>query len=116
MSGHKKKASDRRWRKLYNKEYHNLYASPDNTRLVKSGMMTRAGHVACIGQMRNAYKVLVGKPESKRPLGRTRRKWAYNIRTGLREIEWRGENWIHLTQEMDQWRALANAVMNLRVP
>jgi hypothetical protein len=64
----------------------------------------------------NAYRILVGKPEGKSPLGRPRRRWVDNIRTDLREIGWDGMNWIDLTQDRDKWRALVNTVMNLRVP
>jgi hypothetical protein len=65
---------------------------------------------------RKAYRILVGNPEGKRPLGRPRRRWVDNIKMDLRETEWDGMDWIDLDQNMDQWRALANAVMNLRVP
>jgi hypothetical protein len=63
-----------------------------------------------------AYRILVGKPEGKRPLGRPRRRWVDNIKMGLREIGWDGRDWIELAQDKDQWRALVNTVMNLRVP
>jgi hypothetical protein len=66
--------------------------------------------------MRNAYKSFVGKPEGKRPLGRPRRRWEDNIRMSLREVGWEGIDWVHLTQCRDQWRALVNMVINLRVP
>jgi hypothetical protein len=66
-----------------------------------------------MGEKRNAYRVLVGKPEGKRPLGRPRRRWEDNIR---REIGWGGMDWTDLAQNRDQWRALVNAVMNLRIP
>jgi hypothetical protein len=62
----------------------------------------------------HAYRILVGKPEGKRPLGRPRRRWVDNIRMDLREIGWDGMDWIDLAQNMDQWRALVNTVMNLR--
>jgi len=62
------------------------------------------------------YRVLVGKPEGKRPLGRTRRRWEDNIKLDLQEVGCAGMGWIDLTQDMDRWRALVNAVMNLRVP
>jgi hypothetical protein len=69
------------------------------------------------GAMRNAYRILVGKPEGKRLIGRPRRRWVDNIKIYLREIlEWDGVDWIDLTQDMDQWRALVNTVMNLRIP
>jgi hypothetical protein len=76
----------------------------------------RAGHVARMGDKRNAYRVLMGNPEGKRPVGRPRRRWVDNIKMDLREIGWNGGDWIDLAQDMDQWRALVNAVMNLRVP
>jgi hypothetical protein len=69
-----------------------------------------------MGEKRNAYRLLVGKPEGKRPLGRPRRKWVDNIKIDLLEIGWSGVDWIGLAQDRDKWRALVNAVMNLRVP
>jgi hypothetical protein len=68
------------------------------------------------GEKRNAYRILVGKPEGKRPLGRSRRRWEDNIIIDLREIGRGGMDWIDLDQDRDQWRALVNTVMNLRVP
>jgi hypothetical protein len=67
-------------------------------------------------EKRNAYRILVGKPEGKRPLGRPRRRWVNNIKMDLREIGWGGVDWNDLAQDRDQWRALVNMVMNLRVP
>jgi len=72
-----------------------------------------AGHVAAIGEMRNAYSTLVGNPKGKRSRGRHRRRWEDNIRMDLREIGWEVVDWIHLAQGMDQWRALLNTVMSL---
>jgi hypothetical protein len=69
-----------------------------------------------IGVHRNAYRILVGKPEGRRPLGRLKRRWVDNIKMDLREIGWYGIDWIDLAQDMDQWRVLVNTVMNLRVP
>jgi hypothetical protein len=69
-----------------------------------------------MGETRNAYRILVGKPEGKRPLGRPRRRWVDNIKLDLTEIEWDGMDRINLAQDRDQWRALVNTVMNLRVP
>jgi hypothetical protein len=74
------------------------------------------GHVARMGEKRNAYRILVGNPEGKRPLGRPRRRWIHNINMDLREIGWDGGDWIDLAQDRDQWMALVRAVMNLRVP
>jgi hypothetical protein len=68
------------------------------------------------GQKRNAYKLLVGKPDGKRTLGRPRRRWVDNIKMDLLEIGWGGVDWIGLAQDRDKWTALVNAVMNLRVP
>jgi hypothetical protein len=78
--------------------------------------MRWAGHVARVGEGRGVYRVLVGRPEGKRPLGRTRRRWQDNIKMDLREVGCRGMNWIQLTQDSNRWRTLVNAVMNLRVP
>jgi hypothetical protein len=69
-----------------------------------------------MGETRNAYRILVGKPEGKRPLGRPRRRWLDNIKMDLGEIGWNGRDGIELAQDRDQWRALVNTVMNLRVP
>jgi hypothetical protein len=69
-----------------------------------------------MGEKRNAYRILVGNPEGKRPLGRPRHRWVGNIKMDLREIGWDGGDWIDLAQDMDQWRALVKPVMNLRVP
>ena len=75
-----------------------------------------AGRVARIGERRGVYRVLVGKPEGKRPLGRPRRRWEDNIKMDLQEVECGAIDWIEVGQERDRWRALVNAVMNLRVP
>jgi hypothetical protein len=69
-----------------------------------------------MGEKRNAYRLLVRKPEGKRPLGRPRCRWVGNIKMDLLEIGWCGVDWIGLAQDRDKWRALLNAVMNLRVP
>jgi hypothetical protein len=84
--------------------------------MIKSRRMRWAGHVARTGEKRNAYRILVGKPEGKRQLGRPRRRWVDNIKMDLREVGWDGMDWIDLAQDRDRWRALVNAVMNLRVP
>jgi hypothetical protein len=65
---------------------------------------------------KNTHRILVGKPEGKRPLGRPRHRWVDNIKIDLREIGWDGMDWLNLAQDRDQWRALVNTVMNLRVP
>jgi hypothetical protein len=84
------------WRKLHNEELHNLYSSPNISRMIKSKRMRWAGHVARMGESRNEYRILVGKPERQRPLGRSRRRWADNIKMYLREIGWDGIDWIEL--------------------
>ncbi|KAJ4436535.1 hypothetical protein ANN_16566 [Periplaneta americana] len=104
------------WRKLHNAELHALYSSPDIIRNIKSRRLRWAGHVARMGESRNAYKVLVGRPEGKRPLGRSRRRWEDNIKMDLREVGYDGRDWINLAQDRDQWRAYVRAAMNLRVP
>jgi hypothetical protein len=101
------------WRKLHSVELRNLYSS-SNIRQIKSRHMRWAGHVASMGEDRKVYTVLVGKAEGKRPLGRARRRWEDGIIIDLREIGW-GVSWIKLAQDRDRWRALVNAVMNLRV-
>jgi hypothetical protein len=68
-----------------------------------------------MGEKRNAYRILVGKSEGKRPQGRGRRRWVHNIKMDLREIGWDVVDWINMAQDMDQWRALVNTVLNLRV-
>jgi hypothetical protein len=69
-----------------------------------------------MGAKRNPYRILVGRPEGKRPLGRPRRRLVGNIKMDIRDIGWDGMDWVHLDQDRDQWRALVNTVMNLRVP
>ncbi|KAJ4444208.1 hypothetical protein ANN_05999 [Periplaneta americana] len=104
------------WRKLHNAELHALYPSPDIIRNIKSRRLRWAGHVARMGESRNAYRVLVGRPEGKIPLGRPRRRWEDNIKMDLREVGYDGRDWINLAQNRDQWPAYVRAAMNLRVP
>jgi hypothetical protein len=78
--------------------------------------MRWVGHASRVGERRGVYRVLVGKPEGKRPLGRHRCRWEDNITMDLQEVEWKGMDWIDLAQYRDRWRALVNAVMKLRVP
>jgi hypothetical protein len=87
------------WRKLHNGELHNLYTSPDIIRQIQSRRMRWAGHVAQTGEGRNLYRVLVGKPEGKRPLGRPRRRWEGGIKMDLGEIRWgvwSGFTWLRI--------------------
>ncbi|KAJ4445601.1 hypothetical protein ANN_12283 [Periplaneta americana] len=102
------------WRKLHNAELHALYSSPDIIRNIRSRRLRWAGHVARMGESRNAYRVLVGRPEGKRSLGRPRRRWEDNIEMDLREVGYDGRDWINLAQDRDQWRAYVRAAMNLR--
>jgi hypothetical protein len=104
------------WRKLHNEELHNLYSSPSIVGIIKSRRMRWAGHVARMGEKRNVYRLLVGKPEGKRPLERPRRRWIDNIKMDLLEIELNVMDWIGLAQDRYRWRTLVNSVMNLRVP
>jgi hypothetical protein len=104
------------WRKLHNEELRDLYSSTSIIRIIKSGRMRWAGHVARMREKRNAYRLLVGKPEGKRPLGRPRRRWVDNIRMDLVEVGWGDVDWIGLAQDRNRRRALVNSVLNLRVP
>jgi hypothetical protein len=104
-----------RWRKLYTEELHDLYSSPSIIR-IKSRRMRWAGHVARMGEKGNVYGLLVGKPEGKRLLGRPRHRWIDNIKMDLLEIGLNVVDWIGLARDRDRWRALVNAVTNVRVP
>ena len=104
------------WRRLHNEELNDLYSSPNIVRVINSRRMKWAGHVARMGEERRVYRVLVGKPERKGPLGRPRRKWVYNIRMDLQEVGCGYMDWIGLAQDRDRWRTLVNAVIDLRVP
>jgi hypothetical protein len=97
-----KREEDGSWRKLHNDELHSLYSSPK--------------YVARMGEGRDVYRVLVGRHEGKRPLGRPRRRWEDNIKIDLRKAGIDGANWIQLAQDRVQWRVFVNTVMNLRVP
>jgi hypothetical protein len=103
-------------RKLHNEELRDLYSSPSIIRIIKARRMRWADHVARMGEKRNAYRLLVGKPEGKRPLGRPRSRWVDNIRINLGEVGWSDVNWIGLAQDRNRWRAVVNSVLNLRVP
>jgi hypothetical protein len=100
---------------LHNEELHILYSSPNIIRQIKSRRMRWAVHVARMGEDIKVYKVLLGNPEGKRPLGRPRRRWEDGIRMDLGEIGLWSVDWIQLAQDRDRWRAVVNTVINLRV-
>jgi hypothetical protein len=102
------------WRKLHIEEVRDLYSSSIIIRTFKSRRIRWAGHVGRMGDKRNMYRLLVGKPEGKRPPGRPRGKWMDNIRMDLVEVGWGDVDWIGLAQE--RWRALVNSVLNLWFP
>ena len=93
-----------------------MYSSPNIVWVIKSERMSQAGHVARMGEARGVYRVWVGKPEGRRPLGRPRHRWVDNIRMDLQEMECGYMDWIGLAQDRESWRTLVSAVMNLRVP
>jgi hypothetical protein len=104
------------WRKLHDEEFHKLYCSPNIIRMIKSKRMRWEWHIARMGTKGNAYRVLVGKPEGKEPLGRPRYMLEDNIKMDLREIGCGGTDGMNVSQDRDQWQALLNKVMNLRIP
>ena len=104
------------WRKLRNEELSDLYSLPNIVLVVKSRRMRWAGHVARMGEGKVVHRVLVGKPEGKRPLGRSRRRWEDNSKMDLQEVGGGCGDWMELAQDRDRWRALASTVRNLRVP
>jgi hypothetical protein len=111
-----KREEDVSWRKLHNDELHSLYSSPNIVRVIKSRRMSWAEHVARMGEGRGVYRVLVGRPEGKRPLGRPRLRWEDKIKMDLRDIGIVWVDRIQLTQDRVQWRACVNTVMNSRIP
>jgi hypothetical protein len=104
------------WRKLRNEELHDLYSTLNKCAgdKIETNVMGRA--CSPVGEERGVYRVLVGKPEGKRPLGRPMHRWEDNIRMDLQEVGCGGLDWIGLAQDRERWRAIVNAVMNLRVP
>ena len=104
------------WTKLHNEELNDLYSSPNIVHVIKLRIMRWAEHVAHMGERRGVCRLLVGKPEGKRPLGRPRRRWEDNIKMDLQEVECGGMGWIELAQDRDRWQTLVNAVMNFRFP
>ena len=104
------------WRKLHNEELNDLYSSPNIVLVITSRRMRWTGYVARVGEKSGIYRVLVVTPEGKRPLGRSRRRWEDNIKVNLQEVGCESMDWIVLAQDRDRWRAVLNAIENLRVP
>jgi hypothetical protein len=104
------------WRKLHKEELHSLYSSPSIVRIIKSRRIRWTGHVARMGDKRNVYRLLVGKPEGKRPLRRPRSRWMDNIMMDLLEIGLNVVDWIGLAQDRYRWRTIVNSVLKLGVP
>ena len=102
-------------RKLHNVEVRDLYSLPNIVQVVKSRRMRWAGNAARMREGRGVHRVLVGKPEGKRPLGRPRRRWEDNVKMDLQEMGGGCGDWMQLAQDRERWRALVNAVMNFRV-
>jgi len=104
------------WRKSHNEELSYRYSLPNIVWVVKSRRMRWAGNVAPMGEGRGLHRVLVGKPEGKRPMGRPRRRWKDNIKLDLQEVGGACGDWMELAEDRDRWRALVSKVMNFRVP
>jgi hypothetical protein len=105
-----------KWRKLYNEELNDLYGSPNIFWVIKSRRMRWARHVARMGERRGVYRVLVGKPAGKKPLGRPMCRWEDNIKINVNKVGWGGMDWIELAQDKDNWQACVNVVLNLQAP
>jgi hypothetical protein len=114
--GPKRDEVTKKKKKLHNEELNNLYSSPNIVRMIKSRRMRWAGNVARMGEGGAVYRVLVGKREGRRPMGKPRRGWEDNIRMNLREVGCGCVDWMELAQDRDRWRALVSAVMKLRLP
>jgi hypothetical protein len=104
------------WRRLRSRGLHDLCSSPNSIRVIKSRKMRWAVHMELVGNRRRTYRALLGRRGLKRPFGRLERRWGDNIEINLQEVGYEGMNWIDLAQDRYRWRAVASAVMNLRVP
>jgi hypothetical protein len=113
--GPKRNEVTEEWRRLHNEEIYALYSSVNIIHVIKSRRLRCAGHVARMGERRGAYRVLLGNPEGRRPLGGPRRRWGDNIKMDHLEVGC-GMDWIDLAEDRDRWRAVVNAIMNLRIP
>jgi hypothetical protein len=113
MFGPKRDKVTGEWRKLHFEGLNDLHCSPTIVRVIKSRIMKWAGHLARVGEKKGMYRVLVEKPEGKRPLGRPRRGWEDSINMNLQEVGCGVMDWIELAQDRDSWRALVNAVVNI---
>jgi hypothetical protein len=111
----RKRKEDGSWRKLHNDEFHNLYSSPNIVSVITSRRLRWAGHVASVEEGRGVYRILVGRLECKRPLGRPRHRCEDYIKMDLKERGIDGSNWIQVAQDRVQWWTFVNTVMNLRV-
>jgi len=115
MFGLKRDEVTGEWRKLHHEELTDLYSLPNIIQVIKLRRMRWVGHVARMEEGRGVYRVLVGKPEEKRPLGRPRRRREDKIKMDLQEVGCGGMDWIELAQDKDRWRALLNAVMKCQI-
>jgi hypothetical protein len=115
ISGPKRDKVTGDWRRLHNEEFHDLYSSPNIICVIKSRRLRWAGHIVCMKEKRNAYRVLLRKPEGNRPLGRPWHRWEDNIKVDLKVIVWEGMEWINLTQGRNNWPAVVNMGINLWV-
>jgi hypothetical protein len=113
--GHKRDEVRGEWGKFYNEELNDLYCSTNIFRVIKSRRLRWTAHVLFMGERRGVYRVLVGKPERKRPLGRPRLRWEDNIKMDLQEVRYGDTDWIELAEDRDMWRTFVNAVMNFLV-
>jgi hypothetical protein len=104
------------WRKLHNEELNEMCSSLNIFQVIKLRKMRWAGHVACMGESGGVYKVLVGKAEGKRPLGRPRHRWEFKFKMDLQKVGCEGMDWISVAQEWNRWRAFVNTLMNIQVP
>jgi hypothetical protein len=100
--------------KVHNEEFNDIYSSPNILRMINSSIMRWAVRVACMGERRGVYRVMVGKPAGNRPLGRPRRRWEDNIKRESQEMECGCMDWIELAQDVDSWWVLVSEVMDFR--